>query len=157
MKEIRASGRKVPFSDGIFPPLAEISPPGYTAPMDYSNWKLWFSAEGRINRRPYFFAGLAASCFIEGHKLVPEALQILYLPLLLVAAYAALVLGIKRCHDRDKTGWFMLVNFIPLLQLWPMIDLTFFKGTEGPNQYGPDPLAPDAAPQPPAQVSAPPA
>ena len=120
--------------------------------MDYFDPKLWFSAAGRINRRPYFFAGLLAGGIIEARKLIPEQYLILYLPLMLVAAYAAIVLGVKRCHDRDRTGWFMLLNIVPILSLWPIIELTFFKGTEGPNKYGEDPLggaAPVAADAPP--------
>jgi uncharacterized membrane protein YhaH (DUF805 family) len=45
----------------------------------------------------------------------------------------------------------MLVNVVPIVCLWPIIELTFFKGEAGPNKYGPDPLggeapAPAAAP-----------
>ena len=113
--------------------------------QSYSDLSLWFSWKGRVNRRPYFFAGLAVGCFLEGRKLVPDEYVIVYLPLLLAAVYSAVVLGIKRCHDRDRTGWFMLVNFIPVVSLWPLIELTFFKGTPGPNKYGEDPLAEPAA------------
>lgn len=109
--------------------------------MDYTDWRFWFSAKGRINRRPYFFGGCALACVIEGTKLVPESLLLVYLPLLLAAFYANIVLGIKRCHDRDKAGWFLLLNFVPLVNLWPLIELTFIKGDEGDNRFGADPLA----------------
>lgn len=108
--------------------------------MDYTDPKLWFSTQGRVNRRPYFFAGLLVGGISEARKLVPDDYIILYLPVILIALYAAFALGIKRCHDRDRTGWFMLVNFIPVVCLWPIIELTFFKGTDGPNKYGADPL-----------------
>lgn len=115
--------------------------------MYYSDPKFWFSYEGRINRRPYFFGGLAAACFTEGSKLIHGIYLLGYLPFLFVAVYVAVVLGIKRCHDRGRTGWFLLLNFVPILNFWPMIELTFFKGTDGPNVYGPDPLrALDAPP-----------
>ena len=42
-------------------------------------------------------------------------------------------ISIRRMHDTNKSGWFILVplyNFILLLT----------KGTAGPNKYGPDPL-----------------
>lgn len=113
--------------------------------MYYSDPKFWFSAAGRVNRRPYFFGGLAAAVFLKGFELVPADYQIFCVPVVFVAVYVAIVLGIKRCNDRGRTGWFMLVNFIPLLNLWPLIELTFFKGDEGPNKYGPDPLQLDAA------------
>ncbi|MDE2491621.1 MAG: DUF805 domain-containing protein [Elusimicrobia bacterium] len=117
--------------------------------MDYSDPKLWFSTEGRVNRRPYFFAGLAVAALVKASELVPERLLLFYVPVLLVAVYASVALGIKRCHDRDRTGWFILVNFVPLLCLWPIVELTFLKGTAGPNRFGADPLGggtPAAAP-----------
>jgi uncharacterized membrane protein YhaH (DUF805 family) len=113
--------------------------------MYYSDPKFWFSSEGRVNRRPYFFGGCAVAVFTEGFKLVPGIYKLLALPFVLVAIYCGVVLGIKRCHDRGKTGWFILVNLVPLLFLWPMIELTFFKGDDGPNQYGDDPLQAPAA------------
>ena len=111
-------------------------------PMNYSDPKLWFSAEGRVNRRPFFFAGLAAGALSYAEQLVPAEFKLIYMPVLLASIYMSIVLGIKRSHDRNRTGWFVVLNFIPILFLWPMIELTFFKGTDGPNQYGPDPLAP---------------
>lgn len=123
--------------------------------MDYTDPKLWFSIAGRVNRRPYFFAGLLVGGLSEARKLIPDDFMILYLPVMLAAFYAAIALGIKRCHDRDRSGWFMLVNFVPVICLWPIIELTFFKGTEGPNRFGPDPLGAEAPP--PAPVAAPPA
>lgn len=113
--------------------------------MDYTDPTLWFSFTGRVNRRPYFFAGLAAACLLEANKLVPDDYKLVYLPLILVAFYVTIVLGIKRCHDRGRTGYFILLNFVPILNLWPLIELTFLKGESGPNKYGADPLE---APQP---------
>ena len=49
-------------------------------------------------------------------------------------------IGVKRCHDRDKSGLWLLLWFIPFLGwLWLLIDLGFLDGTPGPNKYGPSP------------------
>ncbi|WP_222931133.1 DUF805 domain-containing protein [Selenomonas caprae] len=45
-----------------------------------------------------------------------------------------------RLHDLDKTGWLSLIFLIPYANVPWGIYLLFAKGTEGPNQYGPDPL-----------------
>ena len=51
--------------------------------------------------------------------------------------------NIKRWHDRDKSGWMVLILLIPLLGwLWSLIELGFLRGTEGENRFGPDPLEP---------------
>jgi uncharacterized membrane protein YhaH (DUF805 family) len=50
----------------------------------------------------------------------------------------ALALAIRRMHDQDKSGWFILIpiyNFI----------LLFIEGTRGPNRFGPDPKDPAGA------------
>lgn len=45
----------------------------------------------------------------------------------------------RRLHDIDKSGWFYLVSFIPLVgPIWILI-LFCTEGNQGPNQYGPDP------------------
>jgi len=48
----------------------------------------------------------------------------------------------KRFHDTDRSGWWTLINLIPIAgPLWATIMTGFFRGTRGPNRYGPDPLA----------------
>ena len=52
----------------------------------------------------------------------------------------------KRWHDRDKSGWWILINFIPLIgAIWALIETGFLRGTMGPNRFGPDPLMPAGA------------
>jgi uncharacterized membrane protein YhaH (DUF805 family) len=61
----------------------------------------------------------------------------LFLPTLAVA--------VRRLHDTDRTGWWVLIGFIPLIG-W-IIYLVFVcqRGTEGPNRFGQDPLGADVA------------
>jgi len=59
----------------------------------------------------------------------------------LLALYPSIIISIKRCHDRNRTGWFTLVGLIPLVNLWYLVEIGFLKGTTGSNKYGPDPLA----------------
>ena len=109
--------------------------------MNYSDLGFWFSTDGRVNRQPYFFYNLFFFAIAQAQRLLPENFRLFYLPVILLCACVGLFLGIKRCHDRDKSGFFLLLNFIPILNLWPIIELTFFKGTSGSNEYGADPLA----------------
>ncbi len=52
---------------------------------------------------------------------------------------AILSLIVRRLHDSDKSGWFILLSFIPF---GGIVLLVFYclPGTAGPNQHGPDPL-----------------
>ena len=48
-------------------------------------------------------------------------------------------LAVRRLHDLNSSGWYVLLTFAPfgqLLILW----LMFKKGTDGVNDYGDDPL-----------------
>ncbi len=58
----------------------------------------------------------------------------------LVIAWTHLAVFVKRWHDRDKSGWWVLINLIPIIGwFWTLIECGFLDGTVGPNKYGPDP------------------
>lgn len=48
---------------------------------------------------------------------------------------------VRRLHDIDKSGWWLLLAFIPLIGALILLYWFIGKGTEGENKYGPDPLA----------------
>ncbi len=54
--------------------------------------------------------------------------------------WIGLAVNVKRAHDRGRSGLFLLVLLIPIVQLWPLVELYFFRGTSGQNEFGPDPL-----------------
>jgi uncharacterized membrane protein YhaH (DUF805 family) len=61
-------------------------------------------------------------------------INIVYYLVYLVFALPALAVCIRRMHDCDKSGWFVLVPIYNII-------LLFTKGTQGPNRFGPDPKA----------------
>lgn len=55
--------------------------------------------------------------------------------------WAHLAVNVKRWHDRDKSGWWVLIELIPLIgSIWALVELGCLKGTYGKNRFGPDPL-----------------
>src|SRR5690349_12593646 len=50
-----------------------------------------------------------------------------------------IAVGIRRFHDTDKSGWWILTGFIPCVGFIILIVLLAQPGTPGPNQYGPPP------------------
>lgn len=59
----------------------------------------------------------------------------------LLVAWVALAVSVKRCHDRDRPGWFLLIVLIPVVgYLWALVELGLMAGTDGDNRYGEDPL-----------------
>ena len=53
----------------------------------------------------------------------------------------SLAISVRRLHDLDEPGWWVLISFIPILGGIALLIWFVIKGTDGPNQYGPDPLA----------------
>jgi uncharacterized membrane protein YhaH (DUF805 family) len=64
------------------------------------------------------------------------------LVIILAAVWIGLAVGVKRYHDRGKSGWWVLIALVPVVGgLWYLIECGFLRGTVGPNAYGPDPVA----------------
>jgi uncharacterized membrane protein YhaH (DUF805 family) len=56
----------------------------------------------------------------------------------LLSLIPAIIVHIKRFHDRDKSGWWVLIGLVPIIgAIWLLIELGFLKGTPGPNRFGP--------------------
>ena len=53
----------------------------------------------------------------------------------------SLAVSARRLHDIDRTGWWLLLMFIPLIGWLVLIYWDVIKGTAGANRFGPDPLA----------------
>jgi uncharacterized membrane protein YhaH (DUF805 family) len=47
---------------------------------------------------------------------------------------------VKRYHDRGKSAWWYLIQFIPIVGgIWAFVELGFFAGDDGDNEYGDGP------------------
>ena len=55
----------------------------------------------------------------------------------------ALAVQVRRFHDQDKSGWFVLLNFIPLVGGLIVFIFMCLEGTRGDNRFGPDPKLAD--------------
>ena len=57
--------------------------------------------------------------------------------------WGRVVVTIKRWHDLDKSGWWVLIALIPLIcEIWTIYECGFVMGSDGDNTFGPDPLVP---------------
>ena len=118
--------------------------------MDWG-WFL-FSLQGRISRRQYWlnfilpvFALSTLIALVSDPRLNPNGggnwLVILWS---LAVLWPGVATQVKRWHDRDKSGWWYLISFVPIIgSLWAFIETGFLPGTEGDNRYGPDPKTAD--------------
>ena len=61
--------------------------------------------------------------------------------LALAALWVHIAIMVKRCHDRDKPWWWVLIfTCIPIVGwIWGFVELGFLDGTQGPNRFDPSP------------------
>ncbi|WP_448586793.1 DUF805 domain-containing protein [Thermaurantiacus sp.] len=52
----------------------------------------------------------------------------------------SLAVSVRRLHDLDRSGWFLLIALIPLIGALVLLVWFVSRGTGGPNRFGPDPL-----------------
>ena len=104
-----------------------------------------FSFEGRVTRLEYwmYYVPLIIGYIIVSttSNVLGEEVAIIILCLVgLVLFWSLIAIQVKRWHDRDKSGWWILINFIPIIGFWAFIENGFLPGTEGKNRFGEDPL-----------------
>jgi len=139
----------------------------------------WFPFKGRIGRRRYWsltllyvfalFVGLAAIVAVGILlELRPtDAITLTIVPIIIIFMVSMSVaiagIGVRRLHDRGKTGfWLLLYYAVPLwltknagldtvglvvwlasagILIWAIIDLGMLRGEASTNAFGPNPLA----------------
>ncbi|KQM95276.1 hypothetical protein ASE70_00625 [Sphingomonas sp. Leaf22] len=54
----------------------------------------------------------------------------------------SIAVQVRRFHDQNRTGWLVLLSFIPYVGGLIVLIFMCLPGTPGPNRYGPDPKDP---------------
>jgi uncharacterized membrane protein YhaH (DUF805 family) len=103
-----------------------------------------FGLRGRVPRKIFWLYGVALPIGLGAylHALVGIAgLRGVVLESVLNGAllWSALAVSAKRWHDLDKSGWWALVQFIPVIGwVWILVVNGLMRGTVGPNRFGDD-------------------
>ncbi len=110
---------------------------------------------GRARRKEYWwfalFTGLVSMVCTIGDFIIMGADEMFVYgggPLLGIASLAlilpSLAVTVRRLHDRDRSGWFILLGLLPLVGVIILFIWYVSRGTIGDNRFGPDPLAGEA-------------
>jgi uncharacterized membrane protein YhaH (DUF805 family) len=51
----------------------------------------------------------------------------------------SIAVSVRRLHDIDRTGWWVLISLVPLVGWIVLLVFHVQDGTPSPNRYGPDP------------------
>jgi uncharacterized membrane protein YhaH (DUF805 family) len=121
-------------------------------------WQRYAEFSGRSRRMEYWMFTLihvliilVLSIGIVGFGLMKEpvigATSGLFIGAYALAAFVpGLAVTVRRLHDIDKSGWWILISLVPVVGGLVLLVMTCFDGTRGSNVYGPDPKSGVAIP-----------
>lgn len=113
-------------------------------------WKQYAEFSGRARRKEYWMFTLIHSLILLGVYLVGLVLSVFLIgiPLLvlgglyaLAAFIPSLAVNVRRLHDVGKSGWWLLLGFIPIVGGIILLIWHATEGDQAPNLYGPNPKA----------------
>lgn len=118
-----------------------------------SFWSNYFVFEGRASRSEFWYAMLflfllaIPVAWIEGIPIsflewakTPDGYGLPTMLFSIAVFLPSLTLAWRRLQDLDKSGFWNLIYFIPLVGFIILIIWYSTKGTQGVNRYGDDPL-----------------
>jgi uncharacterized membrane protein YhaH (DUF805 family) len=98
---------------------------------------VYFSFQGRLSRKgfwqyyviPFVLVGYLLSQIGYEHFVIDT--------LLVLSIWPSLAVQVKRWHDINKSGWWVLILLVPIIGgLIALIANGFLPGTKGENEYG---------------------
>jgi len=93
--------------------------------------------EGRARRKEYWMFILIN--FIISVVLASLSFGILEGVYSLAVLVPGMAVSVRRLHDVDRSGWWLLVGLIPLIGILVLIYFCAQDSTPGTNAYGPNP------------------
>jgi uncharacterized membrane protein YhaH (DUF805 family) len=106
-------------------------------------FKKYFVFQGRASRSEYWWFQLivAPAFFIfEITESESSPFSYLFLVIAILTLIPAISAGVRRLHDTNKSGFYLLLGFIPFIGGLILLFFLITDGTKGKNQYGENPL-----------------
>ena len=110
----------------------------------------YFVIKGRASRSEYWFLQLLFTPLamyvgfwsdpVSAGTIDPPPLYILSTIIVILLFIPSITSQIRRFHDKDKSGWFIFINIIPLVGWLIALVMLLDKGTPGKNRFGEYPL-----------------
>ena len=102
--------------------------------------KKYFVFEGRASRSEYWWFQLIVSPSYFISTFLENEISYLFLGITLFTLIPAISAGVRRLHDTNRSGFFLLISFIPFIGGIILLFFLIPEGTKGKNKFGPDPL-----------------
>lgn len=103
---------------------------------------------GRARRAEYWYFLLFYILISIGVTILDLSLGVSWMGLpsmifALAMAVPSLAVSVRRLHDTDRSGWWALIAFIPVIGPIVLLALAALDGTPGENRFGPNPKGAD--------------
>ena len=112
------------------------------------NWyldvlKKYSVAEGRASRSEYWMFTLysmtIALVLLALDFVLLDGLPVLQLIYLACVLVPTICVGVRRLHDTNRSGWWMLISFVPCVGGLVLLFFMTSDSTPGDNQFGSNP------------------
>ncbi len=96
---------------------------------------------GRARRKEYWMFVLISGLISIFLQFIDRNVGTQYLALIygLAVLVPSIAVSVRRLHDIDKTGWWLLVGFIPIVGCLVLIYFFIIDGKQGTNRFGESP------------------
>ncbi|ELP71252.1 DUF805 domain-containing protein [Streptomyces turgidiscabies] len=96
---------------------------------------------GRSRRKEYWMFALFSIIISIVLAIIDNAMgsQILGIVYTLAVFLPGLGVTVRRLHDTNRSGWWVLIALVPLVGAITLIVFTCLDGDQGENKYGPNP------------------
>ena len=98
-------------------------------------YKKFFDFSGRASKSEYWWFQLYNAIIYVLTFVFQGDLVLLFSILIIVNLIPVYAVGVRRIHDSDKSGWFVLISLIPLIGLYIFV-LLLQDGSKGKNRFG---------------------
>ena len=98
-------------------------------------YKKFFDFSGRASKSEYWWFQLYNAIIYVLTFIFQGDLVLLFSILIIVNLIPMYAVGVRRIHDSDKSGWFVLISLIPLIGLYIFV-LLLQDGSKGKNRFG---------------------
>ena len=102
--------------------------------------KKYFVFDGRASRSEYWWFQLIVSPSYFVSTILENEIGYFFLGITLFTLIPAISAGVRRLHDTNRSGFFLLISFIPFIGGLVLLFFLIPEGTKGKNRFGPDSL-----------------